>query len=134
MCLYLLLLLLETVPIKKKNLDAAPSTLSLKKNNNNNNNKNSNNILNRTRLQPLIKQIHTGIIVSTQQRGRWKKKHPCMGGTGTLYWRVLRAGVWKWWEGKRKKGEEEKQVPQSYRAGASKDSEGGGEEGEERPW
>lgn len=38
----------------------------------------------------------------------------------------MRAGVWKWWEGKGKGGEEEKQVPQSYRAGANKDSEGEG--------
>ena len=33
----------------------------------------------------------------------------------------------KEWEGKGKTGEEEKQVPQSYRAGASKDSKGGKE-------
>lgn len=65
-----------------------------------------------------------------------------MGGTGTLRRRVvavLRGGVWKWWEGKGKRGEEEKQVSQSYRAGASKDSEGGkggvgGVGGGERPW
>lgn len=59
-----------------------------------------------------------------------------MGGTGTLRRRVaavLRGGVWKGWEGKGKRGEEEKQVPQSYRAGASKDSKGGKEgRGEER--
>lgn len=42
----------------------------------------------------------------------------------------MRAGVWKWWEGKGKRGEEEKQVPQSYRAGASKDSKGGKGRGE----
>lgn len=40
---------------------------------------------------------------------------------------ALRGGVWKWWEEKGKGGEEEKRVPQSYRAGASKDSKGGNE-------
>lgn len=35
---------------------------------------------------------------------------------------------------KGKREEEEKQVPQSYRAGASKDSKGGRREGAERPW
>lgn len=40
----------------------------------------------------------------------------------------MRGGVWKRVGWKRKKGgEEKKQVPQSYRAGASKDSEGGKE-------
>lgn len=40
-------------------------------------------------------------------------------------------------KGKRWREEEEKQVPQSYRAGASKDSKGGGggdEDGGGRPW
>lgn len=41
---------------------------------------------------------------------------------------MLRGGGWKRWEGRGKReGEEEKQVPQSYRAGASKDSKGGRE-------
>lgn len=59
------------------------------------------------------------------------KKLRTMGGTGTLRRRVVAVfrGVYgKGWEGKGKRGgEEEKQVPQSYRAGASKDSEGGKE-------
>lgn len=60
-----------------------------------------------------------------------KKKELLHGGDPrTLHRRVvvvLRGGVRTGWEGRGKRGEEEKQVPQSYRAGASKDSEGGKE-------
>lgn len=64
-------------------------------------------LLNRTRLQCLIKQMHTGIIVSTQRLGRKKKLSPwgvvgCYTGEGLVA--VLRGGVWKRWEGKGKKG------------------------------
>ena len=37
----------------------------------------------------------------------------------------MRGGMWKCWEGKGKKKGGGEQVPQSYRAGASKDSKGG---------
>uniref|UniRef100_A0AAV2LRZ9 Uncharacterized protein n=1 Tax=Knipowitschia caucasica TaxID=637954 RepID=A0AAV2LRZ9_KNICA len=60
--------------------------------------------------------MHTGIIVSTLEPGRE------YGGQEGHRAGVLWGRQWKGWGGKGKGEEEEKQVLQSYRAGASKDS------------
>lgn len=69
--------------------------------------------------------------IATWRAAEKNSKSISVGGIRTLCQRavvMLRGGGWKRWEGRGKReGEEEKQVPQSYRAGASKDSKGGRE-------